>query len=61
VMGTLFLAEILVGALMLVGGSSIFLQVAYVALAAAFWTSLVVLVVLAGLSSSSAGESSVAE
>lgn len=61
VMGTLFLAEILVGALMLVGGSSIFLQVAYVALAAAFWTSLVVVVVLAGLSSSSAGESSVAE
>ena len=52
VMGTLFLAEILVGALMLVGAPSLFLQVVYVSLAAAFWTSLVVLVVLAGLPSS---------
>jgi cytochrome c oxidase assembly protein subunit 15 len=61
VMGALFLGEILVGALMPVGGPSLFLQVVYVALAATFWTSLVVLVVLAGLASSSAGESGVAE
>lgn len=61
VMGTLFLAETLVGALMLMGGSSILLQVVYVAPAAAFWTSLVVLVVLAGLPHSPTGESGVAE
>jgi hypothetical protein len=60
-MGTLFLADILVGALMLAGASSLFLQVVYVALAAAFWTSLVVLVVLAGLPPSSVRESGVAE
>jgi heme A synthase len=61
VMGTLFLAEILVGALMLVGPPSVSLQVVYVALAAAFWTSLVVLVVLAALAPSApAADSSVA-
>jgi cytochrome c oxidase assembly protein subunit 15 len=61
VMGVLFLAEILVGAPMLAGASSLFLQVAYVALAAAFWTALVVLVVLAGLPLSPARESGVTE
>jgi cytochrome c oxidase assembly protein subunit 15 len=60
-MGSLFLAEILVGALMVVGGSSVFLQVVHVALAAAFLSSLVVLVVLTGLESSSARVSGMAE
>jgi cytochrome c oxidase assembly protein subunit 15 len=61
VMGTLFLAEILVGALMLVGAPSVFLQVVYVALAAAFWTSLVVLAMLAALAPTApAADSSVA-
>jgi hypothetical protein len=61
VTGTLFLAETLVGALMLLSGPSLFMQVAYVALATAFWASLVVLVVLAGLSPSApSADSSVA-
>jgi cytochrome c oxidase assembly protein subunit 15 len=60
VTGTLFLAETLNGALMLLSGPSLFLQVAYVALAAGFWASLVVLVVLAGLPPSSGGDSGVA-
>jgi cytochrome c oxidase assembly protein subunit 15 len=62
VMGGLFLAETALGALMVVAGSPVYLQVVYVALAAAFWSSLVVVVVLAGLPSPAlAGESEVAE
>ena len=48
-LGILFLAEILVGALMSVQGYSILLLVIYVALAAALWAVLVVLSVLSGL------------
>jgi cytochrome c oxidase assembly protein subunit 15 len=47
--GVLFLTEMLVGALMLVRGSAVFLLVIYVAVTAALWAWLVVLVVLAGL------------
>jgi cytochrome c oxidase assembly protein subunit 15 len=61
-MGTLFLAETVVGAQMVWGGSTVLLQVVYVTLAAAFWSSLVILVVLAGLPSSApTGESGIAE
>jgi cytochrome c oxidase assembly protein subunit 15 len=61
VMGGLFLAETALGVLMVVGGSTVYLHVVYVALAAAFWTSLVVLLVLARLASAGpANESDVA-
>jgi cytochrome c oxidase assembly protein subunit 15 len=46
--GLLFVAELVLGALLVVVGATNYLQVVYVALAAAFWTSLVVLVVLVG-------------
>jgi cytochrome c oxidase assembly protein subunit 15 len=49
VMGVLFLAETIAGALMAMGGFSVALLVIYVATAAAVWASLVVLAVLAGL------------
>ncbi len=49
VTGLLFLAETVLGALMVVAGSTVYVQVVYVALATAFWTSFVVLVVLIGL------------
>jgi cytochrome c oxidase assembly protein subunit 15 len=49
VTGLLFLTETVLGALLVVGGSTVYLQVVYVALAAAFWTSLVMLAVLIGL------------
>jgi heme A synthase len=48
-MGVLFVTEIAVGAFLLVQEPPIVLQVVYSAIAAAFWTLLVVLVVLAGL------------
>jgi cytochrome c oxidase assembly protein subunit 15 len=51
VVGVLFLAETMVGALMLTRGFTVFLLVIYVATAAALWALLVVLAVLAGLSS----------
>jgi heme A synthase len=51
VVGVLFLTEMMLGALMLVRGSAVFLLVIYVAAAAALWALLVVLVVLAGLAS----------
>ena len=50
--GILFLAEATIGVLMLTGGFARFLLVAYVTAAAALWAMLVVLVVLAGLASS---------
>jgi len=50
--GVLLLAEALIGILMLASGFAPFLLVAYVAVAAALWVMVVVLVVLAGLVSS---------
>lgn len=49
VTGVLFLSEVVLGAVLVVAGATVYLQVMYVALAAAFWTSFVVLVVLIGL------------
>ena len=49
VMGTLFLAEILVGGLMLLSEPGLGLQIVHAALAAGFWATLVALVVLLGL------------
>ena len=49
--GVLFVAEMVVGAFLLVHDSPIILQVVYSAIASAFWALLVVLVVLAGLAS----------
>jgi heme A synthase len=54
--GLLFLAEALVGALMVLYDPGISLQVIHVAVAAALWASLVVLVVLAGLASCAPGK-----
>lgn len=52
VAGVLLAVEIVVGAIMLLFGTGVVLQVISVAVAAAFWTSLVALVVLAGLKTS---------
>ncbi|MGB6849792.1 MAG: COX15/CtaA family protein, partial [Thermoanaerobaculia bacterium] len=54
--GVLFVIETLVGALMLVYGLAVPLQVLYVATAAAFWALLVALVVLASLASPTPAE-----
>jgi heme a synthase len=54
--GAVFVAEITVGVYMLARGSNLLLLGIYVALAAALWTSSVVLVVLAGLPSSDSAE-----
>jgi heme A synthase len=62
VVGALFLAETLVGAIIVVGGSTVLLQGVRVTLAAALWTSFVVLTVLAGLASAMPeGESRMAD
>lgn len=50
-LGLLFAAEVAVGALILVYGPAVVLQVMHVATAAALWSTFVVLVVLAGLAS----------
>ena len=50
--GFLLLAEAMIGILMLTSGFATFLLAAYVAVAAALWVMLVILVVLAGLGSS---------
>ncbi|HSJ54994.1 MAG TPA: COX15/CtaA family protein [Anaerolineae bacterium] len=51
VMGVLFVAEVVVGGLLVVGGSALLLEVVYVSLAAALWALLAALLVLAGLPS----------
>lgn len=53
-LGLLFATEVVIGALILLPGSPLFLRVIHVATAAAFRVSLVVLVVLAGLASPAA-------
>jgi cytochrome c oxidase assembly protein subunit 15 len=51
VVGMLFLAETIVGAVLMINGSSVSLWTVYAALAAALWTVMVILFVLAGLAS----------
>jgi cytochrome c oxidase assembly protein subunit 15 len=48
VTGVLFLAETVLGVVIVVAGATVYLQVGYVVLAASFWAALVVLVVLIG-------------
>ena len=55
-LGVFFLAEISIGAFMLMRGSNLLMLGIYVALAAALWASSVVLVVLAGLPISDSAE-----
>jgi cytochrome c oxidase assembly protein subunit 15 len=58
VVGAWFVMEMIVGLLMALYGSPIFLRIAHAAVAAALWASLVVLVVLTGLASSAPTEES---